>query len=101
MPARYKGTCIGGIADGHWVERDDSNIRIDAQKRGADGNPVNIEHTDYQFLLLLGTSNVEIGVWAPQGTKLEDVVNRLVRYYNPRTGMIGEPKPNTIPMRLS
>lgn len=109
MSARYKGTCIGGVADGHWIERDDPNIRIETRKKkpmpvdylsnDADRGEVILAATEYKFLLLLGNGNTEIGVWAPQDITIEQVVMRLVNCYNPRTGLIGEPVANAMPIR--
>lgn len=113
MTARYKGMCIEGVADGHVIERDDPSITIEMQRKARtnihlDGSetsePMVVDKTDYRFVLLLGTTNEEIGVWVPerglspaQATEL--AIKRLVKFYNPRTGLIGEPLPNTLPIR--
>ena len=64
---RYKGTVIGGVADGHVLEKDEPRMRV------------------------------EIGVWAPEGVPLEKIIERLCKFYNPRTGLLGQPVAN--PMR--
>lgn len=108
MTARYRGTCIGGVADGHYIERDDPEITVKKARRAReviqlDGSTRHeeetIEESRYKFLLLLGNSNAEIGVWALEGWPLERIVERLVRCYNPRTGLIGTPAPNNIPIK--
>lgn len=104
---RYRGTCIGGVADGHWIERDDAEIRIEKRKKACphtlgENGPVDdsvLETTNYKFLLLLGTSNDEIGVWAPHDVSIEQVIKRLVRHYNPNAGIIGQPAPNRLPLK--
>lgn len=102
---RYRGTCIRGVADGHYVERDDPEIRIQARKKsrlalnGEAPEEITLDESVYKFLLLLGNSNAEIGVWALHDWPLEKVVERLVRCYNPRTGLIGTPKPNALPIK--
>ncbi len=99
MTTRYRGTCIGGVADGHWLERDDAEIRIDKLSKRVDAKPGELDHTVYKFLLLLGNSNAEIGCWAPVTLSIEQVIARLVRCYNPRTGLLGELVPNTLPIK--
>lgn len=98
MAARYRGTCIGGVADGHYIERDDPQIVIKAARKNGEGEQI-LDETPYKFLLLLGGSNVEIGVWSIPDWPLEKVIERLVRCYNPRTGLIGTPQPNALPIR--
>lgn len=106
MAARYRGTCIGGVADGHYIERDDPEIKISARRKAP--NQVEMEFKDkeeilhedvYRFLILLATPNDEIGVWALHGMTIEQVVHRLVKCYNPRTGLIGTPAANVLPIR--
>lgn len=99
--AKYRGTCIGGVADGHWLERDDVEIKIDARKKkpGGEEGEVVLETSVYKFVLLLGTSNAEIGVWALHDWPLERIVERLVRCYNPRTGLIGTPAANPLKLK--
>lgn len=96
--AKFKGTVVGGVADGHVLEKDEPHMRVDMKKVLSVGVEPIVQSTDYRFLLLLGTSNAEIGVWAPQGIPVEKIVERLCKFYNPRTGLIGTPAPN--PLRV-
>lgn len=100
---KYRGICVGGVADGIWQERDDPNMTVKQMQRAPnarnpEGGPApdkELGHTDYKFLLLLGTNNAEIGVWTPQGVTIEQVVTRLVQFYNPKgSKLIGSPPLN-------
>lgn len=99
MAFRYKAICIGGVADGAVVERDEPSITIDKKARDKNNEEFVVGKTDYRFLILLATPHTEIGVWAPQNTPLEQIVHRLVAMYNPNTGLIGAPKSNVLPLR--
>lgn len=92
--ARYKSICIGGVADGHVIEKDEPKMHVELRKKNAQGEMV-LESTDYRFLILLANNDTEIGVWAPQDVPIHHIVARLVRFYNPRTGLIGTPPPDT------
>jgi len=82
---RYRGICVGGVADGLHQERDDPRMTVSKMRRDPSG--ANTDHvigrSDYKFLLLLGTTNMEIGCWALEGMAIEQVIARLVRGYNP------------------
>jgi hypothetical protein len=81
----YKGLCIGGAADGQWLERDEDRIEVKKFKKNPEGGPdILLENTTYDFLLLLRNLSTEIGCWAPRGTPVEQVIWRLVKGYNPR-----------------
>lgn len=104
-PARYYGICVGGIADGHFIGRDDAEIKIDARRpvkdpeTGAETGEETVASSHYKFLILLQNSEGEIGVWALQGLSVMQVLVRVLNHYNPRTGLIGTPKPNVLPLK--
>lgn len=108
MANKWRGVCIGGVADGHLIERDEVEIKIDARRKARteinlDGTTKDIEETietsHYKFLILLDNQEGRIGVWALQGMTIMQVIERMARCYNPRTGLIGVPKPNALPIK--
>lgn len=102
---KYYGICVGGIADGHFIARDDIDIKIEARRAtkdpetGAETGEQVITADRYKFLILLSNNEGEIGVWALHGMTVMQVLVRVLNHYNPRTGLIGTPKPNALPIK--
>lgn len=101
---RYRGKCIGGVADGRVIGSDDVEIKIQKMMRQnepalAGAKPdLELDFTIYKFLLLLGNSNTEIGVWVPNHIQVEQVIERLINCYDPRVVLIGRGLP-TLPIK--
>lgn len=103
---KYKGRCIGGVADGHYIERDDVEIKIQAMKKAPFGEldagllkDIELDYTIYKFLWLLRNNNIDIGVWVPSHQPIEAVIERLINCYDPYAKLIGRQKQKPLPIK--
>lgn len=80
---KFKGVCVGGIADGREYQHDKPEMSVEQRKK-IDGVEVKTgQRTDYKFLLLLGNLRGDIGVWVPAGVEVDEVITRILKYYKP------------------